>query len=141
MKMAKSLIRAIIFLVALLVIPGTVCSQEASNPSEEPTLVKAVMCEFIEKFAPVNEAVVFSFDLERIFCFTKFDPVPIKTVIYHKWYHRGVLISAKQFTVHPPRWSSSSSMQLRDADKGAWHVEVTDKSGTLLSTMRFSITD
>ncbi|MFH0780902.1 MAG: DUF2914 domain-containing protein [Pseudomonadota bacterium] len=139
--MTNTTMRSIIFLAVLFVVPATVWPQEVSNPSEEPTLVKAVMCESIEKFAPVNEAVVFSSDLDRISCFTKFDPVPIKSVIYHKWYHRGILISAKQFTVNPPRWSSFSSMQLRDADKGVWHVEVTDKSGKLLSTLRFSITD
>ncbi|MBU1565070.1 MAG: DUF2914 domain-containing protein [Proteobacteria bacterium] len=141
MKMINSTMRSIIMLAVLLVFPGAVWPQEVSPLSEEPTLVKAVMCGSIEKFAPVNEAVVFSIDLERISCFTKFDPVPTKTIIHHKWYHRGTLISAKQFTVNPPGWSSSSSMQLRDADKGPWHVEITDKSGKLLSTLRFSITD
>jgi len=128
-------------LLAALVVTATGQAQDVSYPSEEPILVKAVMCESIQKFAPVNQAVVFSIDLDRISCFTEFDPVPVQTVIYHKWYHRGVLVSAKQFTINPPRWSSFSSMQLRDADKGPWQVEVTDKTGNLLNTLRFSITD
>ncbi len=129
-------------LAAALAIPGKVRTQEISAPSaDEPTLVKAVMCESIRKFTPTNEAVVFSINLGRIYCFTEFDPVPKQTVIYHKWYQKGNLVSVKQLTVNPPRWSSISSMQLRDADKGPWQVDVTDNDNNLLYTLRFSITD
>jgi hypothetical protein len=131
-----------IILAFVLVFPGTVWSEEVSAPSfVEPALIKAVMCESIQKFAPANEAVVFSINLGRIYCFTEFDPVPKQTIIYHKWYQRGSLVSVKQLTVNPPRWSSISSMQLRDADKGPWQVDVTDNNDKLLYTLRFSITD
>ena len=142
MKITCRKIFFISILTAVLVIPGTVWTQEVSAPSpEEPTLVKAVMCESIRKFAPTNEAVVFSINLGRIYCFTAFDPVPKQTVIYHRWYQRGNLVSVKQLTVNPPRWSSISSMQLRDSDKGPWQVDVTDNNNKLLYTLRFSITD
>ncbi len=99
------------------------------------------MCETIERYTPVNEAVVFSIDLGRLSCYTTFDPVPEQTIIYHKWYHRGVLISSKRLTINPPRWSSFTSMQLRATDKGPWQVEVTDADGKIYRTLRFSITD
>jgi hypothetical protein len=44
-------------------------------------------------------------------------------------------------TINTPRWSTFTSVQLRDADKGPWRVEITDKSGNLMHTLRFSITD
>ncbi len=131
----------IVILVVFLVGPDSVWTQEISAPSEEPTLAKAVMCESIQKFTPVNEAIVFSIDQGRVSCFTEFDPVPKQTVIYHKWYHKGSQVTVKQFTINPPRWSSFSSMQLRDADKGPWQVDVIDKNDKLLHTLRFSITD
>lgn len=108
---------------------------------DEPTLVKAVMCESILKYSPVNEAVIFSIELGRIHSFTEFDPVPKQTIVFHKWYHNGSLVSVKQFTVKPPRWSMFSSMQLRDADKGPWQVDIMDSKESLLRTLRFSITD
>ena len=149
MKITFRKVCSIIILALVLVFPGTLWAQEVSAPSaevsapsaEELTLIKAVMCESIQKFAPTNEAVVFSINLGRIYCFTEFDPVPKQTVIYHKWYQRGTLVSVKQLTVNPPRWSSISSMQLRDADKGPWQVDVTDNNDILLYTLRFSITD
>jgi hypothetical protein len=144
MKMTsrKMLLKCIFALLAVfLLLPGVVWTEETPPLFLEPTLVKAVMCEEIHKFSPVNEAVVFSMELGRIYCFTEFNPVPKQTIIYHKWYHKGNLVSVKQLTVNPPRWSSISSVQLRDADKGAWQVDVIDANDKLYSTLRFSITD
>jgi hypothetical protein len=118
-----------------------VWSQDASAPSAGPTLVKAVMCESIQELTPVNQAIVFSIGLGRVSCFTEFDQVVERTVIYHKWYHRGELISAKQLSLSPPRWSSSSSMQLRARDKGPWQVDITDENNNVMYSLRFSITD
>ena len=131
----------VVILAVVLAAPDSVWSQEVSVPSAGPVLVKAVMCESVQKFAPANQAVVFSIDLGRVSCFTEFDQVVKQTVIHHKWYRKGNLISAKQLTLNPPRWSSFSSMQLRDADKGPWQVDVTDENDKLLYTLRFSITD
>ena len=128
-------------LIIIVLVPWLARTEEVVVPSDEPILVKAVMCESIQKFTPINEAVVFSIDLGRIYSFTEFDPVPKQTVIFHKWYHDGRLVSVKQLTVNPPRWSSFSSMQLRDADKGPWQVEIIDSNDKLLHTLRFSITD
>jgi hypothetical protein len=136
--------RKLCFIVSLAVVfaaPDAAWSQDVSAPSAGPVLVKAVMCESIQKLAPVNQAIVFSIVLSRISCFTEFDQVVKQTVIHHKWYHKGNLISAKQLWLNPPRWSSFSSMQLRDADKGPWQVDVTDESDKLLYILRFSVTD
>lgn len=132
---------AILFLAVVLAYPHAAWCKEISSSPAAPKLVKAVMCETIEKFAPVNQAVVFSIGLGRVSCFTEFDQVVQPTVIHHRWYHKGSLISDKQFTLNPPRWSSFSSMQLRDADIGPWQVDITDENGKLISTLRFSITE
>lgn len=99
------------------------------------------MCETIKEYEPVNTAVVFSIDRGRVSCFTAFDPVPRKTFVQHKWYRKDNLITAKRLTINPPSWSSFTSVQLRDADKGPWRVEVTDENDAIMHTLRFSITD
>lgn len=99
------------------------------------------MCETIVEYAPTNSAVVFSIERSRVSCFTEFDPVPKQTYVSHKWYHQDSLVTEKRLTINPPRWASFTSMQLRDADKGPWRVEVTDENNILMHTLRFSITD
>jgi len=137
----RKLFHRLLMLVALLSYPFAACSQDAPAAAEGPTLVRAVMSESIEKFSPVNPSIVFSIELGRISCFSEFDPVPEKSIIYHKWYRKDNLISVKKLTITPPRWSSFSSMQFRDADKGPWRVEITDDNNKLIRSLRFSITD
>jgi hypothetical protein len=43
--------------------------------------------------------------------------------------------------LHPPNWATFSTIQLREADKGPWRVEVTDQDGRIFTILRFSITD
>lgn len=141
MKIAFWKLYLTIILAFILTVPAALWCQEASVPSTEPTLVRAVMCESIQKLTPANQAVVFSIDLGRVSCFTEFDQVTRQRVIHHKWYRKDNLISVKQLSLNPPRWSSFSSMQLRDADKGPWRVDITDENDEVISTLRFSITD
>ena len=138
--------RTIRKLILLGLIAAVAQLHQATLAQEKPAagplaLARAVMCESIQEYAPVNPAVVFSIDRGRISCFTEFDPVPAKTVIHHKWYRRDSLVTSKKLTINPPRWSSFTSVHLRDTDKGPWRVEVTDADDKLMRTLRFSITD
>lgn len=105
------------------------------------TLEQAAMCEEIKEYTPYNSAVVFSIKIGQVSCFTSFDPVPEKTFIYHKWYHRDKPSTKKTLTLNPPRWSTYSSILLRETDKGPWRVEISDQNGNLFRILRFSITD
>jgi hypothetical protein len=108
---------------------------------EKLTLKEAYMCEAVKNFYPINPAVVFSISAKSICCFTVFDPVPEKMVIYHKWYRKDRLTTTQSLTLEPPAWRTYSSIQLREADKGPWRVEVVGPNGAILKTLRFSITD
>ncbi len=105
------------------------------------TLEQAAICEEIKEYTPYNSAVVFSIKIGKVSCFTSFDPVPEKTFIYHKWYHRDKPSTKKKLTLNPPRWSTYSSILLRETDKGPWRVEISDQKGNLLRILRFSVTD
>lgn len=119
-------------------------SQPAPAPEQKPkvvTLVNAAMCEKIENLNPINEAVVFPVSIGQVYCLTNFDPVPNETLIYHRWYHADDLSTQVRLRLHPPNWATFSTIQLREADKGPWRVEVTDPEGRIFTILRFSITD
>jgi hypothetical protein len=109
--------------------------------AKKMALEQAAMCEEIKEYTPYNSAVVFSITIGKVSCFTSFDPVPEKTFIYHKWYHRDKPSTKKTLTLNPPRWSTFSSILLRETDKGPWRVEISDQKGNLFRILRFSITD
>ncbi len=101
----------------------------------------AAMCEDVKDNIPINQAVVFSIKIGKVSCFSMFDPVPEKTFIYHKWFHKDTPSTNRRLTLQPPRWATYSSIQLRETDKGPWRVEISDQKGNLLYIIRFSITD
>jgi hypothetical protein len=129
----------LVVMVALGAVLGPLSASFAAN--KQLNLVDAVMCEGVRDLAPVNNAAVFSIATGKVSCFSSFDPVPRQTFIYHHWYHRGELSTKKKLFLKPPSWSTYSSIQLREADKGPWRVEITDEKGTLFATLRFSVTD
>ncbi|PKN28905.1 MAG: hypothetical protein CVU64_10895 [Deltaproteobacteria bacterium HGW-Deltaproteobacteria-21] len=149
MATIRPLMRA--FYVAALM--GVLCltplqsfSQQNGQPSPSETaeatvLKEAMMCESIREGLPVNPGIVFSIRQGRIFCFTSFAPASQRTAIHHKWFHRGQLTNNQRLWVHPPLSTAASSIQLREADKGAWQVEVTNHSGKILKVLRFSVVD
>lgn len=133
-------------LCASILLGGKALSQEAPSarpgPSlEKPTLVQSSTCASLKEGSPCNPGVVFAVNQEKVLCFSSFDPVPRKTFILHSWFHRDVLITRQKLTLNPPRWSTYSSIQLREADKGPWRVEIADQDERILEILRFSITD
>jgi hypothetical protein len=139
----------VLMCILLIATPAAVSSAEKTEEENRQTpqpvrklmLDQAVMCEDIKEYAPHNAAIVFSSAIGKVCCFTAFDPVPEKTYVLHKWFHKDKLTSQKKLTLKPPRWSTFSSIQLREADKGPWRVEVVDPEGKAFRILRFSILD
>jgi len=131
--------RLLIFcgLVGFLFIPAGV------GLADQPRMVlaDAVVCESISNFRPVSPAVVFSVSQGEVFCFSEFDPVYEKTAIFHNWYKKDKLIFSMRLILSVPKWSSFSRVQMRDADKGPWRVEIRDEDNNILKTLRFSLSD
>jgi len=132
---------SISFLKASPLVPQTIQNSLVSSPPEKLVLLHAVMCEEINGYSPQNTAIVFSIEIGKVSCFTLFDPVPKEMNIYHKWFYRDKLSTKKKLHLKPPRWSTLSSIQLREVDKGPWRVEITGDDGNIIQVLRFSIVD
>lgn len=115
--------------------------QLAAPQSAELVLGESTVCENVRNGIPEQTAVAFSVDLNRVYCYTDFNTVSEKSFAYHNWYIRDTLKASVKLTVRPPRWSTYSSIQLRDSVKGPWRVEITDEEGNILETLRFSVID
>lgn len=104
-------------------------------------LFQALMCEEILANAPRNPTTVFSITQKKAVCYSSFDQVPQKSVVYHNWFHHDVPSAKIRLILNPPRWATFSSIQLRKTDIGPWRVEITDEKGGVLGVLRFSVTD
>lgn len=116
-------------------------AQENDSSGKELAVTQAVMCEEIKDYEPHNKAAVFSISTGKVYCFTAFNPVPRNMYIYHSWYRRDRLITTRRLSLKTPEWSVFSTIQLRQADKGPWRVEVKDHNGGIIKIIKFSITE
>ena len=138
-------------LLLLAVIPGFLFPFSVKSQSGDTTeskistakivLVQAVMCEDLLERIPQNPTTIFSIERRKAICFTSFDPVSEKTIIYHQWFHRDQTSAKIKLTLKAPRWSTYSSIQFRAEDIGPWRVEISDSQGHILDVLRFSITE
>ena len=133
--------RAIVAIEILLLLPIHPLKDINAANAAQLKLFQALMCEEVVDNAPQNPTAVFSASREKAVCFSLFDPVPQKSVIYHNWFHRDVPSARIQLVLNPPRWSTRSSIQLRRTDIGPWRVEITDETGKVFGVLRFSVTD
>ena len=116
-------------------------AQENNGNQKNLAITQAVMCEEIKGYEPHNQAAVFSIAAGKVYCFTSFNPVPRDMFVYHSWYRRDRLITTRRLSLKTPEWSVFSTIQLRQADKGPWRVEVKDHNGGIIKTIKFSITE
>lgn len=147
-RAAFILLGALICAIFLFSSPLFSQEQEAPAPSADANahagtlkLDQAAMCEDITDQTPLNPAVVFSIKRQIVYCFSSFDLVPQKTFVHHNWYLNDKLSTKIKLRLQPPRWSTYSRIQLREADIGPWRVEITDEEDNLLKILRFSVTE
>ena len=108
---------------------GTTPSKGQTSSPEDLTLVQGVVCEDVKDGSPQNEGIAFPVSVGKVSCFTAFDPVPQRTVIYHNWFRKDELNTKIRLVLQPPRWATYSTIQLREIDKGPWRIEITDQEG------------
>lgn len=114
---------------------------ETSSAPNATLLTIATMCEGVGEKMPVNPTIVFPVGNKSVYCLSAFDPVKEKSHINHYWYRRDKLVSNVRLLIQPPRWTTFSSIDLKESDKGPWRVDIVDGNNNLLKTLRFSITD
>ncbi|MGE5256316.1 MAG: DUF2914 domain-containing protein [Hyphomicrobiales bacterium] len=127
--------------LSIFIVPDAHSQAAPRGSANKLSLIQALICEDMKEGIPTNPAVAFSISAGKIYCYTLFDQIPEDTVIYHHWFFRDKPSARIRLTLKSPRWSTYSSIQLREADKGPWRVEISDAGGRVLKTLRFSVTD
>ncbi len=61
------------------------------------------------------------------------------SILFHRWYKDGQLISQKQFNAKPNNTRLISSRKLTSKDAGQWRVVLMDKKGNVLSEANYSV--
>ena len=96
--------RALLALLTLLLLPALSDPNLLEGQTEKPTLGQAVVCEEMKDGSPLNQGIAFPVSAGKVMCYTAFDPVPRKAVIFHNWYRKDELNTRIRLVLQPPRW-------------------------------------
>ena len=133
----------LLVLFFLVILWAGLCQKVSAETTDERqiNLQRAVICENVHDLKPINPAIAFSLTIGKVVCYTEFSNITQETFILHKWYRQDALVTEKKLLLKPPRWSTYSSIQLRESDKGPWRVDVVNADGKTLQILRFSVTE
>lgn len=147
MQVAGKIKAAHIALAVVILLAGRICCGEENKADaglqvqDKLLVVRAKTCEEMSNLQPVNQTTVFSVTRDKAFCFAEIEGIEKTTHIYHNWIRRDNHVAGIKLVVKPPRWSTVSSISLRETDKGPWRVEIEDMNGKILKILRFSVVD
>ncbi|MFN3535316.1 MAG: DUF2914 domain-containing protein, partial [Desulfatiglandales bacterium] len=91
------------------------------------TLAKAQICEEVKQGECLFPNKIISFSKGKIYCYTVFDSVNNPSIVYHKWYHRDELVVTHTLKIKSSYHVATSSMQIREKDKGPWRIEIANE--------------
>jgi len=141
--MRKKTVSPFLMVCLLLLFSCPAGAEQESTTSEGIVLKKAVMCEKVKDGQPVDQTILFDVAKGSAYCWGMFDPVAVDGVVYFEWYRKETLAQREKRAVRARAggWATYSSLKLRQADIGPWHLAITDENGKILETLRFSITE
>ena len=136
MKKMVSFSVAMVWLICLSLLIPAAGAQEASTVQ----IVAAAICKDVVEREAVEVGTQFSNSVSRLYCFTKVVSTEIPTEIVHVWSYGDVERARVSLAVKAATWRTYSSKAIQPHEIGPWRVDVLDKSGNLLETINFEIT-
>jgi hypothetical protein len=97
---------------------------------------KAVAAASVENREPVGEAKEFNASVGQVSCWTKVIAATVPTKIKHVWYVDDQKVSEISLDINYPRTRTWSTKKIW---AGSWRVDVTDETGTVLTSVSFTV--
>jgi hypothetical protein len=140
-------------LAVMLIIPANYAQmneaveEEEKAPSkqieESPSAmikVEKIACGMgVEERELQDEAITFSSETERIYCWSLITGCEEPTVVEHVWYYGGDEKARVALDIKYPRMRTWSYKTMMPEWKGDWKVEVIDDNGKLLASTGFKV--
>jgi len=105
-------------------------------------VLRAYVCEGIEASEPTQAGVSFPPGEEgasSLCCFSEIGVQAARDTVVHVWSWGDQEMARIPLEVRGPRWRTWSVKGVQDAWRGAWHVDITDRSGFVIMRLDFSV--
>jgi hypothetical protein len=114
----------------------------ATGPESGLRVSRAYVCKGIEESEPTEAGRSFIPEGDgvlRLCCFSEIEGAAEADTIFHVWYWGDREMARVPLEVRGSSWRTWSSKRIADDWRGRWHVDITDRTGTVLARLDFSV--
>jgi hypothetical protein len=126
------------FLVCGLLSAGVGAAQEkpVAAPDGNLKVEKAVAATSVENREPVGESAEFEASVGTVYCWTKISAPSVPATLKHVWYLGDQQVFEKTLDIKFP---STRTWTSKSVKAGSWRVDVTDDTGTVITSVSFTV--
>jgi hypothetical protein len=127
-----------ILLVCVLVTLGAAAAQEQSSKAGDQAIrvENIVAATSVNNLEPVGENKEFESSVGIVYCWTKVSAKTVPATIVHVWYLADKKVFERPLGL---KFASTRTWSSKSVRSGSWRVDVTDESGTVLSSVSFTV--
>ena len=100
------------------------------------------ICKSIYKRTPVGSDVVFTNNVDSLYCYTKIQNPGPKREVKHIWYYDNQMMTQVRYNVKKSNtYRSWTKKTILSNQIGRWRVDIQDNNGTVIGSKEFEITN
>ena len=118
-----------------------------NQPKEEvliknlPLVVKDIkICKSIYKRTPVGSDLIFTSNVDSLYCYTRIQNPGQKREVKHIWYFKDQMMTQVRYNVRKSNiYRSWTKKTILPNQIGEWRVDIQDNNGTIIGSKSFKI--
>ena len=100
------------------------------------------ICKSIYKRTPVGSDVVFTNNVDSLYCYTRIQNPGQKREVKHIWYYNNQMMTQVRYNVKKSNiYRSWTKKTILSNQIGRWRVDIQDNNGTVIGSKEFEIKD
>jgi DUF2914 family protein len=135
----KGLVTCFTLALALTARAAAQDTTQAAAPAASLSVEEAVVARSVLDRVPQDTGTAFPADVGQLVFWTKVTGATGPTPIHHVWFHGDTQVGDVELTVSGSPWRTWSRKTVPAEWTGAWHVEVRDAAGTVLTRVDFTV--
>jgi len=117
-------------------------SKKDKKPVYELVVKDIKICKNIYKRTPVGSDVIFTNNVDSLYCYTRIQNTGPKREVKHVWYFNNQVMTQVRYNVKKSNiYRSWTKKTILRSQVGNWRVEIHDNHGTLIGSKKFKIKD
>jgi len=98
------------------------------------------ICKSIYKRTPVGADVIFTNNVDSLYCYTRIQNTGAKKEVKHVWYYEDQIMTQVRYNVKKSNiYRSWTKKTILSTQIGRWRVDVQDPDGTIIGSKKFEI--